>query len=172
MRWCQWKHALLSNYIPHANLGTKFDTSTIHSQLCSSVGTRIILCLGVELRTCIGSSSKGYTRRKLALGEEGPLVLKVFGPSVVLPPSWMVIPGLGSMVSTWRGVTGERERGVNWLISMWSFYQQLLGGDRDQEIFYQWHLFTLHMYTDYEKWNLCTISQPWIHIILQVLVCT
>ena len=57
----------------------------------------------------MGNSSKGYTRRKLALGEEGPLVLKVFGPSVVLPPSWMVIPGLGSMVSTWREVTGERE---------------------------------------------------------------
>jgi len=82
----------------------KFDT--ISPQLCSSVGTHIILlCLGVELRICMGNSSMGYTRRKLALGEDGPLVLKVFGPSVVLPPSWTVIPGLGSIVSTWR----ERE---------------------------------------------------------------
>ena len=64
----------------------KFDT--ISPQLCSSVGTHIILlCLGVELRICMGNSSMGYTRRKLALGEDGPLVLKVFGPSVVLPPS-------------------------------------------------------------------------------------
>ena len=39
------------------------------------------------------------------------MVLKVFGPSVVLPPSWIVIPGLGSMVSTWREITGEREGG-------------------------------------------------------------
>ena len=48
-----------------------------------------------------GNSSNGYTRRKLALGEEGPVFLVVFGPSVVLPASRTVTPGFGSMVSTW-----------------------------------------------------------------------
>lgn len=70
-------------------------------QLFSSVGT--YTCWGVELRMCTGTSSKGYTRRKLALGEEGPVVLIVFGPSVVLPASRTVTPGFGSMVSTWPG---------------------------------------------------------------------
>jgi len=70
-------------------------------QLFSSVGT--YTCWGVELRTCTGTSSKGYTRRKLALGEEGPVLLIVFGPSVVLPASRTVTPGFGSMVSTWPG---------------------------------------------------------------------